>query len=425
MGTIDTISIIFTTYLLIVVFSYYVLLILKERKPPHHKKHQTISIIIPAHNEERYIESSINSVVNAKFDGVKQIIVADDGSSDKTYEIISNYDKSKLNEGDTLLILKTKHTGKSATLNSALEKATGSMVAIVDGDSVIDRNALMEISDEMSRKNVSAVSCVVKVKNRKNFFGMWFHIEQIYVSLIRSILSKVNANITTPGPLSVYRRDDLMEVGGFSTEGFSEDADITIKLIRKGKKVIFSERAISETNMPEDIKGILRQRTRFARGSINLLKRHLKVNNCLIDMYTLPLLFFNYVQSVIMGSITIYQLYSGYKLYFYSQGIIFNTKVFLFFFEWFSMYGFAKWTYQVFVGIAPLNLLSAVAIISSLLSYPLYFYAVYKFDKKFDLRHLIPLVFMFPFWFANMIIYILCVPEIFMKQQYNRWKKNE
>lgn len=398
---------------------------IKEKKLPHHQKHQTISIIIPAHNEQRYIESSIDSVVNAKFDGKKQIIVADDGSTDKTYEIISNYDISKLKKGDELIILKTKHTGKSATLNSALKKATGSIVAVVDGDSVIDRNSLMEISDEISRKNVAAVCCVVKVKNRQNFFGMWFHIEQLYVSLLRSILSKVNANITTPGPLSVYRREDLLEVGGFSTEGFSEDADITIKLIRKGKRVIFSESAISETNMPDDIKGILRQRTRFARGSINLLKRHLKVNNALIDVYTLPLLFFNYVQSVIMGSITIYQLVNGYMTYFYAQGIIFNLKTFLFFFEWFSLYGFMKWTFNVFAGNAPLTLLSAVAIISSLMSYPLYFYAVYKFDKKFDFKHIIPLVFMFPFWFANMIIYILCLPEVFMKQQYNKWKKNE
>ena len=60
---------------------------------------------------------------------------------------------------------------------------------------------------------------------------MWFHIEQLYNSLIRLLFSKINANVTTPGPLSVYRKKELMDAGGFSTEGFSEDVDITIRLI--------------------------------------------------------------------------------------------------------------------------------------------------------------------------------------------------
>jgi len=70
-------------------------------------------------------------------------------------------------------------------------------------------------------------------------------------------------------------------------------------------------------------------------------------------------------------------------------------------------------------------MLSAVAILSSLLSYPLYFYAIFRYDRRLDIWNLFAVFFMFPFWLVIMVIYIICLPEVFMKRQYNIWKKNE
>jgi len=254
---------------------------------------------------------------------------------------------------------------------------------------------------------------------------MWSHIEQLYNSLMRSLLAKINANITTPGPLSVYRRKELSEIGGFSTEGFSEDVDVTIRLIRKGYHVGFAEKAVSETNIPYDVKGFFRQRIRFARGLVNILKRHMQVNTSIIDIYTLPIFLFFYIQAVIMGSFILYQIFSGYFQYFASQGIFLSFSVLKFFFEWLSIVGFARWFLSVILGQTPLTFVTIVGIVSTLLSYPLFIIAIYKFDRKFDLWHLIPFVFMFPFWLMIMAIYILFLPEYFRKRQYNIWKKNE
>ena len=80
---------------------------------------------------------------------------------------------------------------------------------------------------------------------------------------------------------------------------------------------------------------------------------------------------------------------------------------------------------SVLVGIEPLTLLSLVGIVSTLLTYPLYVLAIAKYDKKIDLLHVVPFFFMFPYWLMIMFVYILCIPEIFRKHQYNRWKKNE
>ncbi|MBR9690667.1 glycosyltransferase family 2 protein [Candidatus Woesearchaeota archaeon] len=408
-----------TAIFLAVILSYYLLLFARVKKTSVEKNFRSVTVIIPAHNEEDYIKQCIESVLIAEFEGKKQIIVVDDGSIDDTFKIASVFKKAGV------VVLKTKHSGKSASINLALKKAAGEVVCIVDGDSVIERNALSEIIKEVGRKNVAGATGVVKVKNRKKHILMWVHIEQIYNSLMRYLFSKINANVVTPGPLSAYRKKDLLELKGFSTEGFSEDMDITVRLIRSGKKIGFNEKAVALTNMPYDMKGFLRQRTRFARGMVFFLKKHMRLNTAVIDVYTLPLMFFAYVQAIIMGGLTIYQLVSGYVTYFFSKGIYFSLSVLKFFFEWFSLVGFSKWTYNVLVGVEPLSFVAIIGILSTLLSYPLFLFAIIKFDKKIDLLHIIPFFFMFPFWLLIMVIYILMAPEIFKKSQRNIWKKNE
>ena len=409
---------IITFIFLLTVLSYYALIFIKKRKSKPVHKFSSITVIIPAHNEEKYIANAIESVLSADFNGKKQIIVVDDGSIDRTYEIASKFKKNGVR------VIKTRHLGKSSSLNTALRYAKGDIIAVIDGDSYIQKDALRMMTKELERKDVVAATGIVKVKNRKKFICMWIHIEQLYNSLMRLLFSKIDANIVTPGPLSIYRRKELMQVGGFSTKGFSEDIDVTIRLIRKGYKIGFAEGAVAETNMPYDTKGFLRQRTRFARGILNIFKRHMQLNTTIIDLYTLPLFLFSYVQAVIMGSFTIYQIVSGYNTYFASKAIYFNLSVLKFFFEWFSIVGFVKWFAGILSGQIPLTFVAIVGIVATLLSYPLFFMAIIKFDRKFDLWHLIPIFFMFPFWLLIMVIYILMAPDYFRKQ-YNIWKKNE
>jgi poly-beta-1,6-N-acetyl-D-glucosamine synthase len=408
-----------TFIFLLIILSYYTLLFVNPKKPRPEHNFSSITIIIPAHNEEEYITDSINSVIDADFEGKKEVIVIDDGSTDNTYsEALKFRDKG-------VKILKTEHSGKSASINKALEISKSDIIAIVDADSIIHKDALQLMKIEVERKNTAAATGVVKVKNRAKFICMWVHIEQIYNSLMRLLLSKIHANIVTPGPLSMYRRKELMSVNGFSTKGFSEDVDVAIRLIRKGHKIGFSEKAVAETNMPYDTKGFFRQRARFARGMLNILKKHMRINKTIIDIYTLPLFFFSYIQAVIMGSFTIYQVLSGYFTYFLSKGIYLDWAVLKFFFEWFSIVGFIKWAINVALGNVPLTFLAVIGIASTLLSYPLFIFAILKFDRKFYWRHAIPICFMFPFWLLIMLIYIICLPEYFTNKQHNIWKKNE
>ncbi len=416
-GQLVTLSI--TTVFLLVIFSYYFLLFYTPKPKKKTPALLSLTVIIPAHNEQRYIAPCIASVIAADFSGTKEIIVIDDGSIDATKQIALKFKERGVQ------VISQRHSGKSASINVGLSRAQGEAIAIVDADSVIAKDSLMHMADELRGEKVAAVCGVIGVKNRTKYVNLWAHIEQIYNSLMRSIFAKINANVTTPGPLSMYRKSAVQKIGGFSTQGFSEDVDVTIRLIRAGYHIGFSKNARADTNMPYDIRGFLQQRTRFARGMLDIFKRHLRLNSAMIDLYTLPLLVFIYAQAVIMGSFTLYQIISGYHLYFFSKGIIFNIAVARFFFEWFSIIGFINWAIGIFTGATAVTAVNIIGIMATLLSYPLYFIAILTFDKKIDGYHLLAICFMFPFWLLIMMLYIICLPEIFRKKQYNIWKKNE
>ena len=202
---------IITIIFLIIIFSYYYLLLFKKRdKPGKTGKYNSITIIMPAFNEEKYIAKSIEAVLAADFPGKKEIIIVDDGSKDNTYSIAKKYD---------VKILRQNHKGKSNSINLALKVAKGELIAIVDADSIISKNSLTESLKYIYNKDVAAVCSTVKVENRKSFLGMWLHMEQLYNSLLRDLFARVNVNIVAPGPLSLYKKEFLKKIGGFGVTG--------------------------------------------------------------------------------------------------------------------------------------------------------------------------------------------------------------
>ncbi|MCF7865858.1 glycosyltransferase family 2 protein [Candidatus Woesearchaeota archaeon] len=414
------ISTIITTIFLIVIISYYILLFKKKKqKEKTNKIYDSISIIIPAHNEQRYIEKSINAAIKAKFKGKKQIIIINDGSTDNTKQILQNLEKKH-----NLKIIHQKHSGKAKSINKALKISTGKLIAIIDADSIIQEDALIKAIPYIKQKKVGIVCSTVKVANRKHPIGMYLHLEQLYNSLLRSLFTKMNVNIVAPGPLSIYDKQILQEMQGFSTKGYSEDVDIAIRYIKKGYTIEHAEESISETYMPLDAKGFFRQRSRFAKGWLNIFSKHLKMNKFLIEIYTLPLMLFSYFQAVIMGIITFYNIISGYITYFASKGIYMSTGVLEFLLDWISISGIIKWTIRIIQGQEPITAIIIITLLASLLVYPLYIIAILRYDKKIKIWHIIPILFFAPFWWIIMLIYIINLPEYFNKNQKNIWHKD-
>ncbi len=416
---INAITLLIQVIFSLVLLSYFFLILYPEKREKKKKRFSSITVIVPVHNEEKYIAGCINSIKEAEFNGKKKIIVVNDGSTDKSSEIINSMKK------DIDIIINMPHKGKANAINKALEKTDTELFAVVDGDSVIKKDALQKVSDELGKKNVAAATTVVKVKNTNKIVCLWLHLEQLYNSLIREIQTKINANITTPGPLSVYRTETVKKLGGFSKKGYAEDVDIAVRIIRDKKKIGFVSNTYVYTNMPYTPKEFSRQRLRFCQGVINIISRHLRLNTMAIDIYTFPILLFSYFQAVIMGSIMSYKIIHDYIVYFIDKGIIFNIHSLVFLVEWFSAIGFFHWVIKIIRGSEPLTVIAFLSIISTLMTFPLFFIAIIKYDKKITLKHIFALVFMNAFWFVVMMFQIVSFPEFFNKKRKNIWKKNE
>jgi len=77
-----------------------------------------------------------------------------------------------------------------------------------------------------------------------------------------------------PGPIGIFRRDAVVAVGGYSTETFAEDCDLTLTLLGQGWKIKYEPRAIAYTEAPETLYPLLKQRYRWTRGILQALRKH-------------------------------------------------------------------------------------------------------------------------------------------------------
>jgi len=409
----DAITLVF----FVVTASYYALLFVRKPDPPQEREFKSITVFIPAHNEEQYIEACVRSVLNADFPGEKEIIVVDDGSTDRTAEIVESIGEVEL--------VKTNHRGKSRNINEAIARAKGEVFAIVDGDTEISQNALVDMTKGLEMERMAGVSCPIFIKNRTTHIVQWLHIEMLHGTLMRLIMSKVDANIVTSGQFCMFRTDALREVGGFTTQAFSEDMDISVRLIRKGYKVGFVEAARCWTNMPTDLKWLLGQRFRWCRGNLKIMLNHQRLNSSWIDLYTLPLILFGFFQAVIMGAISMTKLTTGYWEYFASHGKYFDLEVLKFILDWVSVVGLLGWSWRFAIGEVPFTAVTICGVMAGLLTYPLYIYAIWRFERRFDVHHIVPLCFMAPYWWAIAIVQIASVGVFFNGKQRNIWAKND
>lgn len=408
-----------TVIFFLITVSYYYLLFKPRHLSPAEKKFTSLSVIIAAHNEARYIEACIKSAITADFDGEKEIIVVADGCTDDTVAIASRI--AAVNSQIT--VISHEHKGKANSLNIAISRSRGELLAFLDGDGEVLKDTFVEMQKDVEQHNVVATTCPILVKNRHKHLLLFMHMEQLYASLLRSIMSKINANIVISGQCAMYRKKELLECGSFSPRGYCDDSDLAVRMIRHGYHLTFTDSTAAYTNMPDSLRALLGQRVRWCRGALDILVRHCRFNSSLLDLYSLPLLAFSYIQGTIMGSFTLYKIVSGYWTFYASHGEYLSWHSARFLIDWFSVLGLIRWSAGFFTGATPLDLINVLGAMASVFSYPLYILAIVKHDRKIDFLHLVALTFMSPFWWFISMVQIIALPEIFRKDQMNIWTK--
>lgn len=303
-----------------------------------------ITILIAAYNEEDTILNTLNSIEEQKYSNKIQVIVCNDGSTDKTSEIVDNFIKinKNLNVEYNLLTIE-KNAGKSNALNRGLKSSKYDDIITIDADSILYENALISIVQTLysCNDNIVAVAGTILVNNPKESLmtkiQYWDYL--LGISSVKQSQSSYNGTLVAQGAFSIYKKKALLEIGGWmNTVG--EDIVLTWDLLKKGYDVYHDTDAICLTNVPNNYKQYFKQRKRWARGLIEAFKRSyilLFKPRKILPFIWYNLLFpyidftfsFIFVPSIIAALFFNYYLLAGYMtILIIPLGLILNTIIY-------------------------------------------------------------------------------------------------
>lgn len=290
----------------------------------------SVSIIVPAYNEDVSIVHCTKMLLELDYPEY-EVIVVNDGSHDSTIKVLKeNFDfepakraskehlitkcvKKIYHTSDSKLILIDKENGgKADSINSGINYAHGKYICTIDADSILDSNALSDVVKPFIHNSITIVSGgqlaaandvelvhnkVVSSKTPSNIWVLWQIIEYIKSFMISRIgLSRINALLIMSGAFSMYRKDDLLEIGGFLTprnehpyivnsigagkQTVCEDMEIVVRLwqYRRDKKLkakaVFLPEPVCWTEVPDNARNLFKQRSRWHQGLAETLKIH-------------------------------------------------------------------------------------------------------------------------------------------------------
>ena len=251
------------------------LLALRRRReaPPEGTEKPLVTVIIPAFNEERVIEQSIRRILASDYPEI-EVIVADDGSRDRTSAIV----EAAFADDPRVRLLTLVNGGKAAALNRALTFATGSVIVALDADTQFEPETVSRLVRWFGDDRIGAVAGNAKVGNRVNLVTRWQAVEYVTAqNLERRALTRFDAIMVVPGAVGAWRREALEDVGGYPEDTLAEDQDLTIAIQRKGWKIAYDEDAVAWTEAPETLRALGKQRFRWSFGTLQCLWKHREV----------------------------------------------------------------------------------------------------------------------------------------------------
>lgn len=240
------------------------------KKTVKKKKFPYVSILVPAYNEENVIGKTLKNILQINYPKNKfEVIVIDDGSIDRTYEIAKKF------ESNHVKVLSKENGGKATALNFGLNEVKSEFVAVMDADTFLDKNALINSMKYFDEKKVAAVTSHILVKRKENLWEKLQNIELMVIALMRKAQERMNIVNATPGPFSVYNRKIILEVGKFDEKNLIEDVEIAWRLLKKGYKIKMAFDAMAYSIYPDNFKTWLKQRLRWGIGGIQTLQKYM------------------------------------------------------------------------------------------------------------------------------------------------------
>ncbi len=279
---------------------------------------KSISIIVPAYNEENTIVDSIMSLLQLEYPDF-QLVIVNDGSTDNTLEkIFNNFSIRQVSftpfyklqskqiktvymshEYPSLVVVDKINGGKADAINAGINIAKNPLITVIDADSILERDCLLKIVRPfMENENIIAVGGTIRVANgckinhgnmvkiglANSWLARFQTVEYLRAFLFgRNGFDVLNSVMIISGAFSCFSRDALISIGGYREGSIGEDMEIILRMhniFRKEKpetKITFIPDPVCWTEVPEKLKVLRSQRIRWQKGTIDSLRLHMKL----------------------------------------------------------------------------------------------------------------------------------------------------
>ncbi|MFH1620228.1 MAG: glycosyltransferase family 2 protein [bacterium] len=275
-----------------------------------------VSILAPAFNEEKNIVASVRSLLNLNY-GQYEVIVINDGSKDSTLETLSREFSLRKTARDyhpqlpskeirtiyrsrkdpKLIVVDKDNGGKADSLNAGINVSSYPLFCCIDADSVLEPDSLLLIvhpfmeaySQVVASGGLIRVANGCRLENGKvaqiNTPASWlanFQIVEYFRAFLsgRMGLSMLNCLLVISGAFGLFKKEPVIEAGGYRTDIVGEDMELVIRLhhnmrkLGKTAKICFVPDPVCWTEVPENLKMLSRQRNRWQRGLAESLTLH-------------------------------------------------------------------------------------------------------------------------------------------------------
>jgi poly-beta-1,6-N-acetyl-D-glucosamine synthase len=266
----------FMAYLWMAGALYYYLA--KERKEPLYvlaprlPEYPHVSVLVPCFNEGSNLHETIGAMLTLNYPNY-DIIAINDGSTDNTGAII---DELAAAHPKVKAIQLASNQGKAMALTVGAMMSTSEYLVCIDGDSVLDRNCIVWMMRHfVTGARVGAVTGNPRIRNRSTMLGKLQVGEfSSVIGLIKRAQRVYGRIFTVSGVVAAFRKSALHQVGYWSTNMVTEDIDISWKMQTNYYDVRYEPNALCWILMPETLRGLWRQRTRWAQGGAEVLIKY-------------------------------------------------------------------------------------------------------------------------------------------------------
>lgn len=243
-----------------------------HKHPPTYNLQNTnpfpkVSIIVPAYNEEINAVKTIDNLLLQDYPNF-DIVFIDDGSKDKTYQMILE----TFGQNPKVSVNTKPNGGKASALNYGINLTQNEYVVCIDADTQLKTDALSQLMkcftiETKNNQEIGAVAGNVKVGNDNTMLTKWQSIEYTTAqNFDRRAFDLINGITVVPGAIGAFKKEAISKAGDFTTDTLAEDCDLTIRILRNGYKVVNCVGAVAITEAPETLNEFMKQRFRWSYG---------------------------------------------------------------------------------------------------------------------------------------------------------------